>query len=359
VGAYWKWVAVLGAGVLGTTVLGACSGSGPGAADGGDPVAVAEQQALTGTKAYMVKNLTDLHTAASALCADAPAPAAAGWNATTQPAALSAMKADWKRARTAYEHIEGAIAVLFPELDVSTDQRYDAFLADSPAGDDNLFDDQTVTGIHALERILWSDAIPSSVVAFESKLPHYKAATFPASAQEASDFKDKLCARLVADVQTMTDQFSPLALDPAAAYRGVIGSMKEQLEKAEKATTGEEESRYAQYTLADMRTNVAAGLETFTEFKPWLLAKGGQAQVDAIAAGFGRVNAAYAALPGDALPAVPSTWSNTHPTAADLQTDFGKLWAVLHAEADPDTAGTLVSDMDASASTLGIAQVGQ
>jgi iron uptake system component EfeO len=316
-----------------------------------------EQQALLEVKAYVTSNLNDFVDAAAKLQAAAPAPDDDGWNPTANAAAVTEMKAQWKRARVAYEHVEGAIAVLFPELDVSTDERYDGFLADN-GPDAALFDDTIVTGVHGIERILWSDTIPGSVVAFESALPGYQAAAFPSTRQQADDFKNKLCAKLVADAIEIRDEFKPLALDPATAYRGVIGSMEEQLEKADLAATGEEESRYAQYTLADMRANVEAGVKTFAAFKPWLKSKpGGQALIDKIDADFGRVNAAYAQLSGDALPPVPATWSSQSPSAADLATPFGMLWGVLHAEADPATAGTLVSDMNESAQLLGIPEL--
>ena len=75
------------------------------------------------------------------------------------------MKAAWVRARTAYEHVEGAIAPIFPELDAAIDERYDGFLADiGPTGDANLFDGTGVTGMHGIERILYSDSIPANVV---------------------------------------------------------------------------------------------------------------------------------------------------------------------------------------------------
>jgi iron uptake system component EfeO len=269
------------------------------------------------------------------------------------------MKTHWKEARTAYESIEGAIAVLFPDLDVSTDERYDAFLSDfGPDGD--LFDDQGVTGIHAIERILWSDSIPANVVSFESALAGYEAARFPQTAAEAQEFKTKLCARLVTDVGTMRSQFEPLALDPAAAYRGIIGSMSEQVEKANKAATGEEESRYAQYTLADMRVNVAAGVATYDSFEAWLKSTSGGAAADsAIRDGFARVDAAYAAIQGDALPPVPNDWSSVNPSTADQATPFGMLYMLLLKEADPDQPDSLVSAMNQSADLLGIPQLPQ
>ncbi|MES1171985.1 MAG: imelysin family protein [Bacteroidota bacterium] len=313
-------------------------------------------EALSRVKAFITTNISDLSDANAKLQAAAPAPDADGWTATADAAAVMSMKTQWKRARVAYENIEGAIAVLFPELDYSTDQRYDAFLADN-GPDTNLFDNQNVTGIHAIERILWSDMIPAPVVTFEQTLPGFKAAAFPTTSQQADDFKNKLCARLVADVKMLRDQFGPLALDSGAAFRGVIGSMGEQLEKAELAASGEEESRYAAYTLADMRTNVNAGVKTFEAFKPWLKSKKADQQIQKIDAAFVRVNGAYTGLTGDALPAVPATWSSQQPTAADLQTPFGMLWTVLHDEADPDTAGTLVYEMNAAADILGIPQL--
>ena len=313
------------------------------------------QQALSAVKQYIVANLAVLDDAATKLQAAAPPADPDGWNSTADAAAVATMKSEWRRART-YEKVEGAIAVLFPEFDVSSDQRYDGFLAESGA-DDNLFDDQNVTGVHAIERILWSDQIPEQVRTFEQGLPRYRPAAFPATRQEAADFKDKLCARLVSDIRMVRTQFSSLDLDDAAAYRGVVGSMGEQIEKAEKAATGEEESRYAQYTLADMRINVEAGMQIFAAFEPWLKSKMASSQIDGVMAAFARLQTAYGRLSGDNLPPVPTTWNSAAPAAADLQTPYGMLWNVLHTEADPASAGSLVSRMDETAGILGIPEL--
>src|SRR5262249_25187867 len=156
-----------------------------------------QDQALLDVKSYIQTNLDALHTAVVDLQNDAPAPDADGWNATSDAAAVQKMKTDWTRARIAYEHIEGAIAVLFPALhvhcpehDLHTDDRYDGFIATGP--DDNLFDDEGVTGIHAAERILWSDSIPQRVMDFEKGLPYYQPAAFPANENQAREFKEKL-----------------------------------------------------------------------------------------------------------------------------------------------------------------------
>jgi iron uptake system component EfeO len=331
-------------------VIGACGGDdNTGLVDDAER----EKQAILEVKGIIQGRLDELYTAAEALQKAAPAPDADGWDATTDKMAIDAMKEQWKAARRAYEGVEGAIAVLFPDLDVTTDARYDAFIEVTP--DDNLFDDTGVTGAHAIERVLWADAIPAPVLMFESKLPGYKAAAFPATQAEASDFKDKLCGRFVADVKAMQGGFAPLALDASAAYRGVIGSLQEQIEKINKAATGEEESRYAQFTLADMRANVEAGVLTYNAFQEWLIAKEGGAAIDKnILAGFARVNAAYANLPGDSLPEVPAGWSSEAPPANLLETPFGKLWEQIQAEAEPAEPTSLVSAMLASADKLGV-----
>jgi iron uptake system component EfeO len=315
----------------------------------------AEERALLDVKSYITTNMDTLYAAAQKLQAAAPAPDGDGWNAQADAAAVAQMKTAWKEARIAYEHIEGAIAVLFPDVDISTDERYDGFIAVEP--DSDLFDDMGVTGVHAIERILWSDVIPNEVIAFESALPGYQAAAFPRTMAEAQKFKDKLCGRLVSDVATMRDQFKPLALDPAAAYRGVIGSINEQLEKINKAATGEEESRYAQFTLADMRANVEAGVVTYDAFRPWLLEKNGSELDGKIRDGFARLQAGYAKLSGDSLPSVPDMWSSEEPATADLATPFGMMWQLLQTESNPDLDGSLVNVMTRSADLMGIPQL--
>lgn len=316
--------------------------------------ASAREQALATVKRDLQGHLEALSAASAALCAAAPAGRSTGWDSAADRPAIDAMKAQWKKARFEYESIEGAIAALFPELDVSTDARYDGFL--ETATDLNLFDDQTVTGMHALERILWSDSIPSEVVTFEQGAlgPKYQAARFPQTLAEAQDFKGKLCARLVTDCNTMRTDFAGLTLDAASAYRGAIASMAEQVEKVKNASLGSEESRYAQTTLADLRANLEAGKQTSGAFKAWLLEEKGSALDASITAAFARLDAAYGQLQGDAIPRPPATWSETAPTAADLATPFGKLYAAVNAEADPKREGSLVQAMDAAAALLKI-----
>ena len=318
-----------------------------------------EACALQNVKGYVQTNLDELNAASTALCAAAPAPDADGWSDNRDTKAVEAMRSEWKRARAAYERIEGAIAVLFPELDVATDERYDGFVE---AGvDTDLFDDTGVTGMHALERILWAGSAPQAVVDFEKSLgAKYVAAAFPTNEAEASGFKTKLCARLVTDTAKMKRDFAPLALDAPSAFRGVIGSMTEQHEKVTRAASGEEESRYAQFTLADLRANLVGGRKTFEAFSARLKASpGGAALHDQAIAAFTRLDTAYAALSGDQLPPPPATWSATAPTDADKATPFGKLFVVVLAESDAKAEGSLVNVLDKAANAMGIPQLTQ
>jgi iron uptake system component EfeO len=220
-------------------------------------------------------------------------------------------------------------------------------------GDDNLFDADGVTGIHALERILWSDQIRPEVMSFEAGLTGYKAAAFPRTKQEAEDFKSKLVQRLLTEVTSLREMFKPLALDPAAAYRGVIGSLGEQVEKITKAESGEEESRYANLTLADMRYNVEGGQATHAAFRPWLLSMPDGAALDGkISAGFARITAAYGT--GTTLPPLPATWNETKPSEADLATPFGLLFGLLSKESDDKNPDSLVTAMNQAATAMGI-----
>jgi iron uptake system component EfeO len=312
-----------------------------------------EEQAVLDTRRIVDDGLQDLERAARDLRDAAPAPDADGWNAEDDADAVTAMRARWHDARVAYERIEGAIAVLFPELDASTDERYDGFLAEGP--DDDLFDGEGVTGVHAVERILWAGEAPPEVVAFEEGLPGYVPAAFPADEDEARAFRDGLCQRLVDDVGAMREQLAPLALDAAAAYGGVVGSMQEQAEKVALEATGEAESRYAQHTLADMRANLAGGRDIFDAFAPWVVGAGGDAVEGAVQDGFDEVAAAYDALEGDDLPDVPADWDPDAPTEAQLATPYGQLWSLLRGATDPEAEGSLVHAMVEAADAIGVA----
>ena len=319
----------------------------------------------TGVHDSIAVQLADLAKAAADIQSAAPAPKGRGWDAQMDAQAIQSMKDAWMRTRTAYEHVEGAVAPIFPDIDGAIDARYDDFLSEmNGKGDANLFDDQGCTGMHAIERILYAPAIPQRAVDFEKSLPGYKAAAFPATEQEAADFKTKLAAKLISDVKLLSDQWQPAKIDLGGAFGGLISLMNEQHEKVNKAATGEEESRYSQRTLADLHANLEGSVAVYNAFLPWVLSKtnsqdpskDGPTRDGKIQAGFQTLKTAYSANTGDAIPQPPATWSSREPSAPDLQSPFGKLFNSVKQEVDPNRAGSIVDEMNNEARILGFAE---
>ncbi|MBL8678160.1 MAG: EfeM/EfeO family lipoprotein [Myxococcales bacterium] len=315
-----------------------------------------QEVATQRTKDAIARELATLTSAARALRDATPAPDPDGWSHTADAQSIENMRAAWRRTRVAYERVEGAVAILFPETDVSIDERFDAFVTER--ADRNLFDGEGVTGMHAIERILWADSTPERVRTFEQGLPTMpEPGRTPRDATEATQFRDELVGRLVRDCEAMERQFRPLALDNATAFRGVIGSLEEQLEKIDKAATSEEESRYAQFTLADMRANLDGGVTTFEAFVPWLESVGERALVTQIRAKFTAIDAAYRAHAGDGIPAVPVGYNPEAPSAEHTATPYGQLRAMLVAESDPMRRDSLVSLMRRAATAMQIPEL--
>ncbi|MCX7807362.1 MAG: EfeM/EfeO family lipoprotein [Deltaproteobacteria bacterium] len=196
----------------------------------------------------------------------------------------------WKRARTHYERIEGAIAVLFPETDADVDGRYEhvAELED----DRNPFDGVGFIGMHAIERILWAEEIPEAVFAFERALVHY-APPQPLVKERENEFLAGLCARLMRDLEGMANALEGVILDPETAWRGLLGSIEEQVEKLRLDGAGQSESRYARYTLADMRANLEGGWAVLRAFEPEIgLLPDGKRRIEALRQGLRRLEEA-------------------------------------------------------------------
>ncbi len=303
--------------------------------------------------------LANLETAARALQAAAPTHE---WNATTDAAAITAMKTAWRNTRVAYEHVEGATAPLFGSFDNSMDARYDDFLDGNAGGagsggDPTPFDGTGITGMHALERILFSDSIPANVTAYESTLTGYAPATFPATDADAMTFKTGICQRLIDDAGMLHDQWITADIDIGASYQGLVALMNEQKEKVDKASLGEEESRYSHITLFDLRNNLSGTKAIYELFRSWVAARTDVNDQDSmIESGFTQLEADYDADPGDSLPPVPTTWSSLHPTPTDLATPFGALWQSVHEAVDPATDGSVVFEMNVVAMALGLEQ---
>lgn len=340
--------------VLGTSL--SLVGCGDSAADQKTQVASAMQSSMKG-------DLTDLWQASLDLQAAAPLPVGRGWDAAQDGAAIALMKAAWIRARAAYEHVEGATAPIFTTIDISIDERYDGFLATlGVAGDPDPFDGAGVTGMHAIERILYADVIPAKVVTFESTIPGYAPAAFPATDVQAAEFKNGLCAKLVTDAKSLLDQWTPQQIDVDGAFQGLVGLMNEQQEKVNKAAGGEEESRYSQRTMADLRANLQGTTKIYDLFSSWLQSKPATttvpstgAQIDgSIQTGLASLSGVYTTIGGDAIPAPPATWAAEAPASADLLTPFGMLYEAVHLAVDPTMPGSVAYQMNQGALLLDI-----
>ncbi len=275
------------------------------------------------------------------------------WSAQGDAAAIEAMRAAWRKTRVAYEHVEGAIAPIFADFDFSMDARYDDYLAaGGGAGDPDPLDGRGATGMHAIERILYAPTIRTEVIAFEATLPGYWPAAYPATDAEANAFRAGLVQRLIDDADALHAQWQPAAIDLGAAFQGLVGLMSEQKAKVNRAATGEEESRYANVTLFDLRNNLAGTREIYGLYRTWIAAKGGATQDAVIEARLDVLDALYAGS-SDALPDVPVDWSSDMPTAANLATPFGRMWRAVHDEVDPDRPGSIVASMNEVAALLG------
>ncbi len=321
------------------------------------------QEAVDGMHAALLVDIQGMRAAAVDIQNSVPTPPDRGWDAKLDADAIAKTRGAWVDARTSYEHVEGALASLFPAIDASLDARYDDFMTQLAAegGDKDLFDDAGVTGMHAIERIVYADQIPQHVVDFEASLPGYVPAAFPADAAQAAEMKSKLCAKLILDATTLEEQWTPANIHVAIAYQGLVALVNEQREKVQKASSDEEESRYSQRTMADLRDNLAGTKTAYALFRPWILsktdandpAKDGPTIDDKIQKGLEKLEKAYAAVDGDAIPQPPATWSAENPSAADLATPFGELYSVVEASVDPTDPESIVAQMDLAAAALG------
>jgi iron uptake system component EfeO len=314
-----------------------------------------EQDVVEGMHDALLSDIGALHASAQALVAAAPTHA---WDVEADADAIATMQNAWLAARTAYERTEGALAPLFPDIDTAIDARYDDFMEQlSPNGDQDLFDGEGVTGMHAIERILYARTTPADVIELESTLEGYAPAAWPATDTEAVEFKNELCEKLVTDTARLKAEWAPARIDLQGSFDGLIALMNEQREKVNKAASEEEESRYAERTMADIRDNLAGTQKVYGLFRPWLATKSdGKAADDDVQAAFGELADAYAAVEGDAIPVPPADWSSESPSADALATPFGELYSAVQAAADPNRPASAVAGMNRAAIALGFEQ---
>ena len=184
--------------------------------------------------------------------------------------------------------------------------------------------------------------------------PAYAAAAWPTSDAQAAEFKNGLCQRLVDDTQALLDQWKTKSIDLAAVFTGLTGLISSQAEKVGLAAMDQQESRYSQTTMADLRSNLAGTRAVYGLFASWLGTKayGTTLDMNAMAA-FARLDQQYQNVVGDAIPDPPPTWSI--PTSPDdAVTPFGALYIDVINEADPTRSGSAVDTMNQVAKALGL-----
>ncbi len=309
--------------------------------------------AAKATKALLVERAEALHDSVVALCAAAPAPAEGGWVHPRDDAAIKAMIAAWHNARKAGAGLEGALALLPPGRAADIQGAYETALEAGP--DPDPFDDRGFIGLHAMERVIWAERVPAPVLAYEASLDGYAAPAFPADAEQAEHFRDKLCARAAADTGAAEAEIEAMSLDPQAAYAIVDHLADGQLVKLEAAGAHRGSARYAGYALTDLRDGLATAAAVHAVFRPWLATKASGPQAfEEVTKAIARLEKQYTAVGTDALPPVPEGWSNSSFSEESLSTPFGRLFAVVHNETDSSLDGSLTHGWHACAGLLGI-----
>jgi iron uptake system component EfeO len=221
------------------------------------------------------------------------------------------------------------------------------------AGDPDPFDGQGMVGMHAIERILYAPG-PMAVAMVEAMEPGYAPAGWPTSNAQAAEFKNGLCQRLVTDTQSLLDQWKTKTIDLAAVFNGLTGLISLQSEKVGLAAMNQQESRYSETTMADLRSNLDGTRAVYDLFGPWLNTKTYGTTLDTYAkAAFERLEQQYSAVIGDAIPDPPPDWSNP-PSSANTVTPFGALYIAVTNEADPSRSESAVDTMNQVARALGL-----
>lgn len=320
-------------------------------------------QAQRSMKTITVRQLEALSKAVRDL--QEAAPTDHGWDAAgVDAAAITKMREAWKQAHVAYERVEAMLSASYPELTLAIGGRYDDFMTTlGPTGDTALFDDKGVTGLHAVERVLYADVTPQFVIDIEKVIPGYKAAAFPSNATEAAEFRNSLVQKLANDVKSLLDQYNAAPVDLKFAFARVRAFMESQRDILVKTAEGKERSRYSQQTLLDLQAVLEGTQLSYKIFQPWLLqgrvapqdpSKHGPAHDKPIQAGFGDLIAAFTAPQGDAIPQPPQGWNTAAPTEEHLKSPFGKLYAPTVAANDPAKPGSVVAELAIVAGILGL-----
>jgi hypothetical protein len=126
------------------------------------------------------------------------------WDATDP--AVPMMEAAWIDARHAYEHVEGATAPVVPDIDISIDGRVEDFGPGTGTGTltatSDMFTADGMSGLHAVERVLYASVTPLAVVTYEDGLGYAPPQAYPKTQQDVSEMND---AAVLCGLPTFTE----------------------------------------------------------------------------------------------------------------------------------------------------------
>ena len=264
-------------------------------------------------------------------------PTARGWDADATPTRSTAMKDAWLAARAAYEHARAPSRRCFP---TSTPPSTRATTTSSPSSGRGRPGPLRRPRRHRHARHRAHPVCAGHSGRRRDARVHAARATRRQPSRrpsdEAAEFKTKLCERLVSDTHELQNDWTPQSIDLGGAFRGLIALMNEQREKVNKAASEEEESRYAQRTMADIRDNLAGTIKAYALFQPWLARRKTAPRStptclrlrrarQRLRGGFGRRHSPAA-----------RDWSAEKPSDKDLGTPFGKLYLAVQSGVDPN-----------------------
>jgi hypothetical protein len=204
--------------------------------------------------------------------------------------------------------------------------------------------------------VIFADETPDAVVAFEQALAGYEAAAHPTTEGRAVAARE-LAAGVLADCEAMQADLTSKNIDAKAAYPGAFDFLLQQHAKVLVGGTGQDISRYAKHTLADMRANFHGQREVYSAFSLWVRSKEDGVQIDVdVMRGLDDLEELYESTAGDALPPVPAGFNPASPSPSQLDSDpYGRLFAKLGRDASKE-ASSLTTKLNAAAKVLELPQ---
>ncbi len=309
---------------------------------GEDPPAPSVADGLKATIGTMLRRFSE-----SLVTLRARAPRGREWQPSGADAdAVKAMRAAWLDAHAAFVGLAGPVGELFPEQIPGLDRRWDVQLTDLGVDPDFMpFDERGVTGLHAIERILWSDQISSAVSSYEMTRLGYRTPRFPGTAEEADAFVASLAGAVAQVGLEVNQQFSRLTPDAALGAAGISRLLANSFLKVDLGyVAGSEDSRYSGTTMLDLRSELAAARAIWNVLRDGLSRRGAASEkLGGVDAGLARWTALLDEVKSKDFPVAPNLWDPGTPSPEHALTPYGMLFVGLRRELNKARPDSLVS----------------